>query len=66
MAKTITATVDRIEGPMAVIEVAGTTVDWPVQALPAGTTEGSTLTITLEAQRIADKLPSKGPRHIDL
>lgn len=45
---TVTVTVDRIEGDLAVLEVGDRTVDWPVTALPAGTVEGTVLAVTLE------------------
>lgn len=35
--------VDRIEGDVAVIEVAGQRVHWPVEALPPGAAEGSSI-----------------------
>jgi hypothetical protein len=41
--------VDRIEGDIAVVELAGTTVDVPVALLPAGAGEGSVLTFSLAA-----------------
>lgn len=36
-------TIDRIEGDVAVLEVNGRTVDWPLAALPAGVAEGSVI-----------------------
>ena len=39
--------VDRFEGDFAVLEVDGVFVDWPVNALPAGTVEGSRLRLAL-------------------
>lgn len=46
---TIEATVDRIEGSVAVLElsVSGDTVDWPVTALPPGVVEGQRLQIAV-------------------
>jgi len=38
--------VDRIEGEYAVLEIAGTLVDVPLSALPAGAQEGDHLTLT--------------------
>jgi len=43
-----TATVDRIEGALAVLEIAGDTYDWPLSALPPETVEGSTLTVVFK------------------
>ena len=40
--------IDRIEGELAVLEVDGQTVDFPVSALPPGAAEGSVLTLALE------------------
>ena len=39
--------VDRIEGGFAVLEVETNYVDWPLKALPSGTTEGTCLTIEI-------------------
>ena len=39
-------TIDRIEGGFAVLEIAGTMVDVPLSALPAGAQEGDHLTLT--------------------
>ena len=39
--------VDRIEGNVAVVEIAGQTVDLPVSLLPEGTREGSVLRLVL-------------------
>jgi len=44
----ITATVDRIEGALAVLEIAGDTYDWPLSALPPESVEGSTLTVVFK------------------
>lgn len=52
--------VDRIEGDVAVVEVAGHTLDVPVALLPEGAGEGSVLTLVLAAQQddaaLADRL----------
>ena len=62
----VTVVVDRIEGSIAVIEVAGTTVDWPVSALPVGVSEGSTLVISVKPPSSTETASSDSPRHIDL
>ena len=41
--------VDRIEGPTAVVEVAGARVDIPVQLLPDGAAEGTVLSFRIES-----------------
>jgi hypothetical protein len=41
MTHTARAVVDRVEGTMAVVEIAGVLVDWPLSALPAGVGEGT-------------------------
>ena len=65
------AYVDRIEGEFAVIEVKGNHMDWPLSALPKGTSEGSTINITVvktesnarqEAEDRLQRLKSVGPR----
>ena len=40
--------VDRIEGDLAVVEINGMTVDWPVSLLPADTKEGQVFLLRLE------------------
>jgi hypothetical protein len=42
--------VDRIEGELAVLEIAGVTVELSVDALPAGATEGSVLRLALDPE----------------
>lgn len=42
------AVVDRIEGDLAVLELGGVEVLWPVGSLPAGVVEGSALRVTIE------------------
>lgn len=62
-------TVDRIEGDLAVVEVAGQMVDFPLAALPAGAAEGSTWNLTLtpvsssdaEARARLERLAQNGP-----
>ncbi|MCO4743964.1 MAG: DUF3006 domain-containing protein [Proteobacteria bacterium] len=39
--------IDRIEGDMAVVEIGGIQVDWPVSYLPEGAREGQAFTLTL-------------------
>ena len=39
----VDAVVDRVEGDLAVLEVDGRTVDWPLALLPEGTAEGTAL-----------------------
>jgi hypothetical protein len=41
MTHTARVVVDRVEGTMAVVEIAGVLVDWPLSALPAGVSEGT-------------------------
>ena len=43
------AIIDRIEGELAVLEIAGMTVDFPVSLLP-GAREGALVTLTLEVE----------------
>lgn len=62
--------VDRIEGDLAVLEVAGTTVDWPIAALPEGVGEGTTLSVVFqitpsdhsEAEARLERLRQRGPK----
>ncbi|MGM9646660.1 MAG: DUF3006 domain-containing protein [Eubacteriales bacterium] len=52
--KAVFWTVDRIEGDIAVIEIAiGKTVNLPLAALPEGTKEGSVLQITVDREEEA-------------
>ena len=44
---TVEVTVDRIEGAVAVLEVGGQFVDWPLGALPEGIQEGSRVSVHL-------------------
>ena len=71
---TLEVTVDRIEGDRAVLEVAGTTVDWPLSALPPGLDEGDRLRVALsvlpgqpegQAARM-ERLRSTGPPGDDI
>jgi len=41
--------IDRIEGKIAVLEVAGRLIDFPAEALPAGLKEGDRLELRLAA-----------------
>lgn len=41
--------VDRIEGPVAVLEVAGQIIEVPVEVLPPGAAEGSVLGLHVES-----------------
>ncbi len=74
---TVEAVVDRVEGALAVLEVAGTQVDWPLNALPPGTVEGTTLRFTIDATEASqsaladaearlERLRSKGPSGDDI
>jgi hypothetical protein len=66
--------VDRIEGRSAVLEVAGTTVDWPLSALPDGVREGSTLSVVFSfteadlssATARLERLKKRGPTGDDI
>ena len=66
--------VDRIEGAFAVLEVGGTTVDWPLATLPEGVTEGSTLTAVFSLEETSDdaatarleRLRKRGPAGNDI
>ena len=46
----VTATVDRIDGPIAVIEINDQAVDWPLSALPPGVQEGQQIVFRLQIQ----------------
>jgi hypothetical protein len=52
--------IDRIEGDLAVVEVAGKFVEWPVAALPAGAREGSILEVTITLVPAPPPPPPKG------
>ena len=66
--------VDRIEGPMAVLEIDGDRYDIPASALPDGAGEGSVLRLSLDPdaqtdvaaqararlERLAKRSPKKG------
>lgn len=66
----LTVAVDRIEGDIAVLDVGGVSVDWPLASLPAGTTEGSTLSVVFnltppdlaEAKARLERLAARGPK----
>jgi hypothetical protein len=62
--KHVDAVVDRIEGDYAVLVVGRNAIDWPVDLLPDGVTEGSTVRLTA----VPGKKPPKatGPEHIEL
>ena len=71
---TVNVVVDRIEGDLAVLEIAGATFDWPLAALPPGTREGSRLSVTFApvpsdldaAKERIDRLAAKGPKSDDI
>ncbi len=74
---TVEAVVDRVEGSTAVLEIAGTHVDWPLNALPPGTREGTKLCFTVDAteasqseladaQARLERLRSTGPSGDDI
>ena len=50
----ITATIDRIEGAFAILEVDNEMVNWPLRALPEASAEGDV--ILLDIQRSNDHL----------
>ncbi len=50
MSTPVRLVVDRIEGDVAVVEVAGRLVDWPLEALPPDVVEGSVLSAVLTLQ----------------
>ena len=62
-------TIDRIEDDMAVLEVAGQRVDWPVCALPPGASEGDRYAVAFDtiegdptdARARLERLEAKGP-----
>jgi hypothetical protein len=64
--------IDRIEGELAVLEIAGASYDIPVSALPAGATEGSVLRLELDpdaqgdieeqARARLERLKKRGPK----
>ena len=67
--------VDRIENGIAVLEVAGEFVDWPVSALPSTLTEGSRMTFVIsgvegsgqeDAQARLERLRATGPSGDDI
>jgi len=45
----LTVVVDRIDGDQAVLEVHGQMVNWPLSALPEGTTEGAIVCLELSS-----------------
>jgi len=49
----VTATLDRIDGPIAVLEIGDQAVDWPLSALPAGAREGQQIVFQLQIQDTA-------------
>lgn len=54
--KTVFWTVDRIEGDIAVIEIAiGKTVNLPLAALPEGTKEGTVLRLSIDREAEATR-----------
>ena len=64
---TVRVVVDRIEGSMAVLEVGGDTVDWPLSALPGTVREGAVFQVTFApadtgAQARLDRMEAKGPK----
>lgn len=71
---TVEVVVDRIEGELAVLEVAGATFDWPLAALPPETREGDRLSVTFApipadttaAQERLDRLAAEGPDSDDI
>jgi len=63
--------VDRIEGELAVLEVDGGFVDWPLRSLPASTVEGTVLEVSFRvsspnALPAEPDRPSESKRVIDL
>ncbi len=61
-------TVDRIEGDMAVIEVEGRLIDFPLHALPSGVKEGDTLVMSIlppdprDAEARLQRLKARSPQ----
>ena len=49
-----TVIIDRIEGDLAILEVDGHSIHWPVSALPSGAKEGSALQLILGTAPSAD------------
>lgn len=70
----VAGVVDRIEGPLAVIEVDGAMAEWPVTALPSGVKEGDRVRVVffLEVPPSAPKAdegpppPRRAPRTTSL
>jgi hypothetical protein len=50
----ITATIDRIEGEYAILEIDNVMVNWPLHALPVESSEGDV--INLDIKRTNDQL----------
>jgi hypothetical protein len=45
--KELTASIQRIAGDQAVVEVSGQTITWPASALPDGVNEGDTVRLRM-------------------
>lgn len=67
--------VDRIEGDVAVLEIDGKRIDFPLSALPQGTKEGDEVVLSLQKAREGDakerldrlkKTTKQGPGEFDL
>lgn len=72
---TVDVVIDRIEGQMAVLEVNGSTVDWPLAALPAGAAEGQRMQFAISgvegsdlaaAEARLERLRASGPQGDDI
>jgi hypothetical protein len=55
--------IDRIEGEIAVLEIAGATYEIPTSALPEGAAEGAVLRLELDPQSQAEILDEANARH---
>ena len=71
----VDVTIDRIEGGIAVLEVGGDTVDWPVDSLPQGVKEGDRMTFAISrvsepdlsaAEQRLERLRQSGPAGDDI
>lgn len=71
----IEVVVDRVENGIAVLEVGGEHVDWPLAALPAGTDEGTRMIFAIsgvedtgleEAKARLERLRAAGPSSDDI
>lgn len=58
--------IDRIEGKMAVVEIDGMTMDWPVSLLPESAREGQVFALRLDPVEEADCEPNQADSPMDI